>query len=169
MCFNHDRQPKTRGRFPTLLLMLLSGAMLGCSGDSEVTKYGIQGTVSLDGNLVAKASLQFAPDSASGTTGPQGFAYAKNGVFNVDTEQGLVAGVFNVRVEVVDESENVLGSASKQITVDPDADNIFDLELTSADLAAGPSGEDGEGEDEGGEDGNGDDVDADDEDEEESD
>lgn len=134
-----------------VLILLLSGAVVGCSGDDEVPKYGIEGMVSLDEQPAVKASLRFTPDTASGTVGPQAFAFAKNGSFRLYAEQGLVAGVFNVYVELVDESDNVIGAASKTVTVEPNADNSFSITLTSADLAAEKArkGQDG---DEGSED-----------------
>ena len=74
----------------------------GC-GDDGPTRYHVRGTVTSAGQPVPAGVIFFDPDSGRGNTGPQGYAYIKDGAYDTRNDgAGSAGGALIARVEGFD-------------------------------------------------------------------
>lgn len=117
-------------------VLAICACIFGCSQQEQIKRYGVRGTILLDGKAVAKGPLRFTPDADSGNRGPESVAYVKDGQFEVKAEQGLVEGPYFVEVTVVNEKDEVIGAAKKTLTVEAKGENSFQIDLATKELRA---------------------------------
>jgi hypothetical protein len=86
-------------RLLPLLVLTLGLAAWGCSGEEKL--YDISGTITYQGQPVAKGLIFFDPVDG----GPQGFATIENGKYDTSATQqgrGIRGGKYNVRINGFD-------------------------------------------------------------------
>jgi len=82
-------------RIAALLAFLFFSSILGCGGgDGGVKLFQVSGTVTFNGQPVPYGSVNFAPDTSAGNSGPQGSASIVDGKFDTrkDDGRGTVGG-----------------------------------------------------------------------------
>jgi hypothetical protein len=82
------------------LALVLFAAVAGCGGPKT---FDVTGTVTFNGQPVPAGEIAFDPDPLAGFSGPQGFAFIKDGRFTTaGTGRRVIAGPYVVRVLVCD-------------------------------------------------------------------
>lgn len=73
------------------VVALLGVFVCGCE-NGQIDRYGVSGSVSYRGEPVPSGQVSFMPDRSRGNKGPQGFAEIVDGRYEIDSEQGTIAG-----------------------------------------------------------------------------
>ena len=83
-------------------LVFACACLLGC-GDPGPQRYHVQGKVTSGGEPVPAGIIFFDPDSTQGNTGPQGYAYIKDGMYDTrDDGEGSAGGALIVNISGFD-------------------------------------------------------------------
>ncbi len=80
-----------RSAKPLLWVVLATLTVIGASCQRKATPVGVSGSVTLDGNQVAKGFVLFEPRDSE--TGQVRQAAIENGAFNLPSSQGILPGV----------------------------------------------------------------------------
>lgn len=92
------------GRTASVLAVAVAAGVLcvqgGCGGGSAdgPSRYELSGSVTYDGKPVPFGQIIFAPDSAAGNSGPQGFAEIRDGNYETADGKGTVGGPHVVQI-----------------------------------------------------------------------
>jgi hypothetical protein len=91
-------------RFPLLYFIAAGLAAPGCSGSGdELPREAVSGTVTLDGQPLAKGAIQFNPVGGAGAVAAVGGgSKIEDGQFYIARENGLVPGTYNVSINAAD-------------------------------------------------------------------
>jgi hypothetical protein len=119
-----------------LWALTLCVCLVGCSQQEQIKRYGVRGTILLDGKPVVKGPLRFTPDVDSGNRGPESVAYVRDGQFQLKADQGLVEGPYFVEVTVVNKKDEVIGAAKKTLNVAAKGENSFQIDIATKELRA---------------------------------
>ncbi len=85
------------------MLMLLIAAIAftaGCSPQNKLGRRAVVGDVALDGTPLPRGTVLFAPDGPAGVSSGGEIA---DGQFSIPAHQGLLPGIYTVRVYAADE------------------------------------------------------------------
>jgi hypothetical protein len=95
-------------------LFLFSGLcglyLCGCGGSSETGRHALQGTVSVEGNAVAKGSISFLP--SQGVAGSPASTAIEEGEYRFTDENGPFAGEHRVVIGVETEQSTAVAAPS---------------------------------------------------------
>ncbi|MEM9410814.1 MAG: hypothetical protein AAGA30_06850 [Planctomycetota bacterium] len=135
--------------FGLLLIVAICCLSSGCRKDYGVELYSVSGTITLDGEPLKNASIQFRPDKTGKIVAPRGgIGYTdENGQYVMlfrDT-RGCPAGKFHVVVSTYSEPYGDKKQGQKEVvpqryrgtesilsaTVESESNNEFNFELTS--------------------------------------
>lgn len=131
-------------------VLVLAAGLAGCGGSSGIERYGVSGTVTLDGEPLDTGAIQFGPEDGQGMSGG---AAIQNGTYDIPADRGLPAGKYRVRIssagggtEVEEEApgeslENLANeripakynvNSQETIEITPDGSNTFDFDISSS-------------------------------------
>ena len=80
----------------TLLLFVTS---LGCSsGNGEIERYAIDGTVTYEGQPVPYGTISLIPDADQGNSGPGSTGIIEEGKFQIPANRGIVGGPYRATI-----------------------------------------------------------------------
>lgn len=78
---------------------------LGCSPENKLGRQPVTGTISVNGELLDRGSILFAPTDLNGVSSG---AEIENGTYTIPAHQGLTTGTYTVRIYATDvEAEEV--------------------------------------------------------------
>ncbi len=124
------------------MLLMVTLVLVGCSEDNPLNRQGLSGSVTLNGEPVAKGKIKFTPMvQGSGMTMAGGMIV--DGSYSVETAKGLAPGEYAVNIGIPDpNSETKVGVNPKNlappdyakgtehtIKVEAGGSNVFDFEL----------------------------------------
>jgi hypothetical protein len=81
---------------PVVIVALLTSSIIGCSRASGPPRYGISGTVKLNGEPVNQGSIRFDP--MKDTKGSNAGDNIEKGAYRISPSQGLVKGRYRVEI-----------------------------------------------------------------------
>ena len=79
-------------------ILLLTVLVVGCGGQEGPTRYELSGDVTFNGQPVPAGSVQFAPDTARGNSGPGTTATIIDGHYQTPSGKGTVGGPHKVTI-----------------------------------------------------------------------
>jgi len=125
------------------LSLLAAGMLVGCGGGgSGPDRVSVSGTVTVGGEPVEVAQIQFEPkvDKSDVSNAPTAFGYVKNGEYSIPEVTGAIVGEHQVRVRIVktaegeEEEETVVGEFRTSATVQADGDHVHNFAFDPAEL-----------------------------------
>lgn len=130
-------------------LVVLAAGIAGCGGSSGIPRYGVSGTVTLDGEPLDTGAIQFGPEDGQGMSGG---ATIQDGTYEIPAERGLPEGKYRVRIssageaaqpedEMPGESLEHLANerippkynvnSQETVEITPDGDNTFNFDIST--------------------------------------
>lgn len=130
-------------------LFVLATSVAGCGGSDGIERYGVSGTITLDGEPLDTGAIQFGPEDGQGMSGG---AAIQDGTYEIPADRGLPAGKYRVRIssaggapqpeeeapgeslenlatERIPAKYNVNSQETVEITTD--GDNTFNFDISS--------------------------------------
>lgn len=115
----------TRTAFSALLTLFTLILFTGCGGgDSGPSRYGVKGTVTLDGAPLAMGNIQFQPQTADINNAPTAIGYIKDGSFVIHPTVGPIAGPQQVVIRLVEMGEVPEKAPDDDSDEEPEAETI---------------------------------------------
>lgn len=85
---------------PFVLVSLIIVFLLGCEAKNELGRLPVSGKISLNGELLQKGTILFAPEQPSGVSSGTDIV---DGSYSIAEHQGLTPGTYVVRIYAADE------------------------------------------------------------------
>ncbi|MCG6157020.1 hypothetical protein [Rubinisphaera margarita] len=134
---------KTSLRICSLVIPVFAlGLLTGCGGDSGPSRVPVSGKITVDGNPIELAQIEFRPNVGKGdiTNAPTAFGYVKNGEYSIPEVTGAIVGEHDVTVRVVEPSEEeedeetVVGEFRTTATVQKDGEHVHNFDFTQGEI-----------------------------------